>query len=580
MVKEIENCAVLTNILGSGEAYKNIGYYLEEYPYVFMLGDATKTSEGLQVLKNIFYYCVLSTDNEAKKISKLIYLPGNHDRQLYAYAVSKSAESKKYLESIPNGKKVIEEINKWYEEDSDELGLFINWLGSLPLQVAFKSGNKNFFLAHAFFNKTQYEENSNLSLSDINKGTPEEIMARIDILNLKPRNGTTYKLKDVPDGEVLIGHTTVRGGGKIIDQYSLHNKPTRPVEGKKKREKGTTIVHCINGAALIKAGEILKNNKIKRASKPLISIIMEILAQRNTIPSIEVSSKLPEGTNRAYTLNEELYTKLSFIIEGGVSFIENNSQNNHTLDSLIAAYCEQISKKDIEELDIDEKDVKYLITYNVLLRLTKRLLMDKFGNSTATKKTIEGVLKNNEYINTLCPKANELWRLIRSNEALAHEFYKERENLIEFAQKALEEDNRQDNGYNQLSNFNGFVDEIALDKRKNVKETIMQLLGGSEEIPLTSKRFNVATIREDLLTLLGGDDTTSTEELIDEFLDCKWNNSYLEKAIEEIKSWVSLRPMPYIILPINFLNRCDIIIDGKKAQKIIKERIIGVPSYN
>ena len=108
----------------------------------------------------------------------------------------------------------------------------------------------------------------------------------------------------------------------------------------------------------------------------------------------------------------------------------------------------------------------------------------------------------------------------------------------------------------------------------------MQLLGGSEETPLTSKRFNVATIREDLLTLLGGDDTTSTEELIDEFLDCKCNNSYLEKAIEEIKGWVSLRTKPYIILPINFLNRCDIIIDGKKAQKIIKERIIGVPSYN
>ncbi len=557
MTKEIENCAVLTNILGSGESYRNIGYYLEEYPYVFILGDAAKTSEGLQLLKNIFYYCVLLNNkdyNQAATISKLVYLPGNHDQHLYAYAVSKSAESKKYLESIPGGEKITEEIDKWRIEDSEELEYFIDWLGSLPLQVAFKSGNKNIFLAHAFFNKTQYGENSNLSLSDINKGTPEEIMARIDILSLKPRDGTTYKLKDVPDGEVLIGHTTVRGGGKIIDQYSLHNKPIRPVEGKKKREKGTTIVHCINGAALIKAGEILKNNKIKRASKPLISIIMEILAQRNTIPSIEASNKLPEETNRTYALNEELYTKLSFIIEGGMSFIENNSKYADNLDSLIAAYCEQISKKDIEELGID-------------------------GNSATAKKAIEGVLKDNENINTLCPKAKELWRLIRSNEALAYEFYKEREHLMAFAQEALKEDNRQDNGYNQLSNFNGFVNEIALDKRRNVKETIMKLLGGSEEAPLTSKRFNIATIREDLLTLLGGDDTTSTEELIDEFLDCKCNNSYLEKAIEEIKGWVFLRPKPYIILPINFLNRCDIIIDEKKAKEMLKERIIGAPNY-
>ena len=309
------------------------------------------------------------------------------------------------------------------------------------------------------------------------------------------------------------------------------------------------------------------------------TIISEILGQKITVPSIEVSNKLPEGTNRTYALNEELYTKLSFIIEGGVSFIENNSQYANNLDSLIAAYCEQISKKDIEELGIDEKDVKYLITYNILLRLAKRLLMDKFGNSATTKKAIEGVLKDNENINTLCPKANELWRLIRSNEALAYELCKEREHLIVFAQEALKEDNRQDNGYNQLSNFNGFVDEIALDKRKDVKETIMKLLGGSEEAPLTSKRFNIATIREDLLTLLGGDDTTSTEELIDEFLDCKCNNSYLEKAIEEIKGWVSLRPKPYIILPINFLNRCDIIIDEKKAKEMLKERIIGAPNY-
>ena len=124
MAKEIENCAVLTNILGSGEAYRNIGCYLEEYPYVFMLGDAAKTSEGLQVLKNIFYYCVLSTDNEAKKLSKLIYLPGNHDRQLYAYAVSKSAESKKYLESVPD-------IHKWNTSNIKDISYFFCHCSSL-----------------------------------------------------------------------------------------------------------------------------------------------------------------------------------------------------------------------------------------------------------------------------------------------------------------------------------------------------------------------------------------------------------------------------------------------------------------
>lgn len=222
--------------------YKMINHYLDEYEYIYILGDVTDRGPnkdgtgGIKLLNSIRTLSQLYPD-------RIRYIPGNHDWFLYRYAMGDKSQEANLLHN--GGARTKFDID-WLEKNNPkELASIINWLGSQPLQCIHGFNGKVYGLAHAFFNQTAYMKYPNLCLKDedrLDNNFKEKFM---DILWFRKEN-QGYDKSDVPRAniEVIVGHTPlVYRKGANLDL---------------KNEYGETVkVHCVDGG-LSYTGDMLK----------------------------------------------------------------------------------------------------------------------------------------------------------------------------------------------------------------------------------------------------------------------------------------------------------------------------------
>lgn len=141
---------------------KIIEYYLDEYEYIYILGDATDRgpkkdgSFGLDVLFRIKNLCERYPD-------RVIYVPGNHDSLIVGS--DRSDYSSTYTMMVNGGVKTLEDLLDLKRDNPEKYNDLITWLGSLPIQRMHQYDGQVYALAHAFFDQKLFDDDPNYNLN-------------------------------------------------------------------------------------------------------------------------------------------------------------------------------------------------------------------------------------------------------------------------------------------------------------------------------------------------------------------------------------------------------------------------------
>ena len=208
-------------------------HYLNEYDYIYILGDATDrgpTYDGAGSIK------LLQDIKELSEMypGRVFYLPGNHDSFLLGAA--KGDDSYRYNTYRNGGAAALEELDRLKRFEPQKFNELFSWLENLPLQKAHVYDDQKYVFAHAFFNQRLYNMNPNFSLKDYFNTQDSKLKKDLfDVLWFRKSNDDYYSVEDCPtaDSIMVIGHTPVDGGP---ESYDLIDKNNRKVK-----------VHCVDG---------------------------------------------------------------------------------------------------------------------------------------------------------------------------------------------------------------------------------------------------------------------------------------------------------------------------------------------
>ena len=192
-------------------------YYLDEFDYAIILGDATDRGENydgkgsVELLINIMDFC-------NKNPGRVYYLAGNHDQYLYHWMMAliqnDNEEKQAYANAIMRngGSKTLTELENLYKTNRNKFEKLLNWLGNLPLQLKIKNSSGNTYcLAHALFNEKLYQKNSGYNLRDLyraSKNNPKEYQENSLVLWFRKGKDSYNKEWMPPKGQIMvIGHT-------------------------------------------------------------------------------------------------------------------------------------------------------------------------------------------------------------------------------------------------------------------------------------------------------------------------------------------------------------------------------------
>lgn len=201
-------------------------YYVNEYDKIYILGDATDrgidgTGVGsMAMIRTIKALCDQYPD-------KVVYLAGNHDDFLYKYMDYGDSPQKRnaradLLANRQTG--TISEVDELRDRDSIKFAEIRDWLGSCKLQAVHRHAGKTYYLAHAIFNKTAYDNNPNLCLKDnyfeYGKGSSLERQMFSILWYRQDRDG----LNEVVSSELIAGgpnNIMVTGHTPYLDGYTV-----------------------------------------------------------------------------------------------------------------------------------------------------------------------------------------------------------------------------------------------------------------------------------------------------------------------------------------------------------------------
>lgn len=246
-IKEQKEVIAVSDLHGNIEKWNELKDYLEKNPNTktLILGDATDRGEyGIEILMQIKEMC----DNGQAE-----YLPGNHDIFLYNYVktneiLSRLTDDQKWqnqnivkiagrelahltrnggeitLEGLRNFDNIVKsEIRKGNIKNKISKQELINWLGSQPVQKKINVDNKNFALAHAWFDEKLYNYDPNFNMEKV---LALELYGEKDNIILNQyRNIMWYREKDArthyaevdfPENcTMIVGHTPQMEGMNV-----------------------------------------------------------------------------------------------------------------------------------------------------------------------------------------------------------------------------------------------------------------------------------------------------------------------------------------------------------------------------
>ena len=138
-------------------------YYLNEYEYIFILGDATDRGEAKQGAGGI-NLLIKIMELTKKYPNRIFYVPGNHDQFLYEYMSERDEISRNML--LRNGgQQTIADIDNLKQTDPNKFIELMEWLGSCPLQRKHEYQGKRYVMAHALFTEYLWKVNPDYSLN-------------------------------------------------------------------------------------------------------------------------------------------------------------------------------------------------------------------------------------------------------------------------------------------------------------------------------------------------------------------------------------------------------------------------------
>ena len=182
-------------------------YYLNEYEYIFILGDATDRGESKQSAGGI-NLLIKIMELTKKYPNRIFYVPGNHDQFLYEYMSERDEFSRNML--LRNGgQQIIADIDNLKQTDPNKFIELMEWLGSCPLQRKHEYQGKRYVMAHALFTEYLWKVNPDYSLNHYINESECNIkdVARRTLWFRK--NKDIYWQNELPDYDctMVIGHT-------------------------------------------------------------------------------------------------------------------------------------------------------------------------------------------------------------------------------------------------------------------------------------------------------------------------------------------------------------------------------------
>ena len=236
---------------------KIINHYLDEYEYIYILGDATDRgprndgSGSLDVLLKI------------KELSELypgrvIYIPGNHDSFIVGH--EKNDIRSTYSMNFNKGSATVLELDDLKKNNFSKYSSLIDWLSHLPMQRVHMFEGQLYALAHAFFDNNLYHLYPDYCLEDhFRKGSSFEVGERVlwfrksDLFSrgetiadekVKVRERKYVKSALPPSNViVVIGHSKTNANSR---EHDLVN-----------RSGDKVTIHCVDGGIAYN-GDMLK----------------------------------------------------------------------------------------------------------------------------------------------------------------------------------------------------------------------------------------------------------------------------------------------------------------------------------
>ena len=244
---------------------KIIEYYLDEYEYIYILGDATDRgpkkdgSFGLNVLFRINDLC-------EKYPGRVVYVPGNHDSLIIGN--DRHDYPSTYTMMANGGTQTLEDLLNLKSDNPEKYKDLIDWLGNLPIQRIHQFDGQTYALAHAFFDQKLYNEdpdyNLNKYFSNSHKRASgervlwfrkQDVFGRSkSIADDKVNNVERKIIKDCcPSSDVIvvIGHSKTKCNSREHDLINKHGD--------------IVTVHCVDGG-IASNGVMLKydgDNEVK-----------------------------------------------------------------------------------------------------------------------------------------------------------------------------------------------------------------------------------------------------------------------------------------------------------------------------
>ena len=227
---------------------KILQHYLEEYEYIYILGDATDRGPYRDGTGSINLLRTIKKLTELYP-GRIVYIPGNHDSFIVGHDKGRGSSTLSMEKN--NGSMTVQELN--YLKKADPWGYknLITWLENLPLQRMHKYDGKYYALAHAFFDQNLYNRNPNYDLKthfckenpDYNDGNrvlwfrkKDLCKSCLTIADSKVQEAEKNHVRNAcPTSDVVmvVGHSVSKSGSRDLDLIDRYGDKVK--------------VHCVDG---------------------------------------------------------------------------------------------------------------------------------------------------------------------------------------------------------------------------------------------------------------------------------------------------------------------------------------------
>ena len=228
---------------------KIVNYYLNEYEYIYILGDATDRGPlndgtgSIPLLLKIKLLC-------DKYPNRVIYVPGNHDSFIVGHDRGDSAST--IMMEKNKGSKTRVELDVLKKDYPQLYNSLISWLSKLPLQRMHKCDGKVYALAHAFFDQSLYNVcptynlDQYFSINDVRENYGKRVIwfRKEDMT----KEESDYVARACPSGdvEVIIGHSQSKAKTRKHDLVNINGEKVK--------------VHCVDGGISYNGGMLKYDN--------------------------------------------------------------------------------------------------------------------------------------------------------------------------------------------------------------------------------------------------------------------------------------------------------------------------------